>query len=144
MSADLKVFLSREQRWSPAQWQKQITDLGYPLSIDTDFDRESYSGFLPCRLHSEEIGFEYGFDPLEDTMFAPSIVPEIARDIGERDVCVSFSMQSNTPGELTAGVMAAAALAKLCNGIAWDGDFVKRDPVEWAAELIREYGHEAK
>jgi hypothetical protein len=67
MSADLIVYLPRSAMPSPARWADAITQMGFPVELDTtDFDVESSTGFRPCRFRGEWTGFEYYSDVLTD------------------------------------------------------------------------------
>ena len=140
MSVDINVFISRHRMPTPEEWQKQIDAAGFPLQLSTDFEVETtFSGYLPCTIYGEEVGFEYYFDVLEDTLFDPS-EPKTKSNIGDRDICVGFSAHGTDDAELAAAVMAAGALAKHCDGVLWvSDDFIPNvDPIAWAKESIAE------
>src|SRR6202030_1973183 len=64
MSVDLIVYLRRSAMPSPSAWQQAITATGLPVEIDTDFDPDTFSGFLPCKLRGAASGFEYFPGPM--------------------------------------------------------------------------------
>ena len=59
MSIDLNVYLRRASMPSPAAWKQAIREAGFPVDLDDDFDPDSFSGFLPCKLRDMVSGFEY-------------------------------------------------------------------------------------
>lgn len=136
MSIGINVFLSRDTLPEAGEWQEQIRSLGFSLMIDTDFALQQFSGFLPCRLNGEQVGFEYSCDPLEDTMFDPED-PDVAARLGGRETCVGFSA-STAGGDIAAAVIASACLAKMCGGVLWaiDEFVLCIDPIEWANASI--------
>jgi hypothetical protein len=66
MSADLLVYLPRSAMPSPARWARAITQVGFPVELDADFDVDRSTGFRPCRFRGELSGFEYYSSALAD------------------------------------------------------------------------------
>lgn len=78
----------------------------------------TFFGFLPCRMAGELVGFEYSFDPLEDTMFDPEEDLQLTDIIGSRSICVGFRIPAGDPEQnIIAAVMAASTLAKATDGV---------------------------
>ena len=129
MSTDLNVFVEKQKLLTPAQWQQRIESDGFPMKLDTSFDPDDFSGYLPATLNGEEVVFELDFSPLEDTMFDPEDDPELVPILGPRDLCVGFCIPAGAPeGSVDAAVMAAAVLARACDGVCWvDPEFCGTD-----------------
>ena len=135
MSTDINVFIEDSRMISPDKWQGQLDSAAFPLELDYDFNPRKFFGFLPCRMAGELVGFEYSFDPLEDTMFDPEEDQQLSDIIGSRGICVGFRIPAGDPEQhIIAAVMAAATLTKATDGVLWlDPDFIETDdPVEWA------------
>jgi hypothetical protein len=80
MSMELYLFLNRADLPSPEVWQQRITQSGFRLQLDTDFDPVTFTGFLPCMLEGQQLGFEYYFVAKDsiapsDTYLAPVAQP---------------------------------------------------------------------
>lgn len=118
MSISRSVYLRRTKMLVPEAWAEAIRAAGFPVTMDTDFDVERHSGFLPCRYDDREGGFEYSFSTVAESGETP--------DIGDRDVCVSFVTHSSMR-ELATAVVAAAVLCAETDGVLHD---------EEAGELI--------
>jgi hypothetical protein len=134
MSTDINVFIEAEKMLSPNDWQLELENAGFPLTLYKDFDPKDFSGMLPCDLAGEEVGFEFYFDALEDTMFDPSQDEDLAERLGPRQTCVGFSVSAGASEQsIHAAAFAAATLARAANGLLWiDPEFIETDdPVEW-------------
>jgi hypothetical protein len=59
VSVDLIVYLRRSAMPSPSAWQQAIRATGLSVELDHDFDPDTFSGFLPCKLRGAKSGFEY-------------------------------------------------------------------------------------
>jgi hypothetical protein len=132
MSAEIRVFIKKNNMLSVEQWNDSITEFGFDLKFDCKLDIFEDSGFIPMLYKGESCGFEYGFDELEDTMFSVDDNPEI---IG-KDSMVSFS-SSYELDDLSSAMIASAVLVKKCNGIYWimDSFELGTDPIEMARDL---------
>jgi hypothetical protein len=85
--------------------------LGFPLTVAAG-SLERQRGFMPMRLRREESGVE--FDVFEDR--------EVVEELAGKDIDPSFDRSANfrwagSEDEMLSGLCAAAALAKLVNGI---------------------------
>ena len=129
MSTDLNVFIEDSRMISPDIWQGQLDSAAFPLELDSDFNPRDFFGFLPCSMAGELVGFEYSFDPLEDTMFDPEEDQQRTDIIGSRSICVGFRIPAGDPEQnIIAAVMAASTLAKATDGVLWlDPDFIETD-----------------
>lgn len=107
MSAEIYVFLERANMPSPQQWQQTIAAAGFPLTLDTDFDPFTFTGFLPCQWSGHAAGFEYYFHPRQQiaeefTYLAPRVTPFDS---------VVMLVWGGSLEEMACAVTAAAALA---------------------------------
>lgn len=114
MSVDLMVFLKREKLPTRGRWQKAIDAEGLGLSLD-EVDTFSHTGFWPAKLNGKDSGFEYLFGNSEpqDTDDDPE---ELTRVIDDRDCAATFTIHGSLD-ELQAASIAAAALAKISDGV---------------------------
>jgi hypothetical protein len=132
MSMETHVFF-RGKLPTKAALSRAMKELGFPFSIKpATGSLEQQSGFMPMILRREETGVE--FDVWNDH----SAVTEFA-DVG---VDPSFERVANFRWagdfqEAVAGMCAAAALAKLMNGVVFDEAEDKLLSVEDAALLAR-------
>lgn len=129
MSYDLVVYLQRGKMPSPAAWHSSIVAAGFPVALDTDFDVDSFSGFLPCPVNGEISGFEY---------YASTVSPD---DVEELELApgTDFSIQfciGSQPLELISALAASSVLAEVSGGSLRDpqaGESVPADSaVGWA------------
>jgi len=107
MSLEIYVFLERSAMLTPVQWQSAITEAGFAVALDIDFDPFTFTGFLPCQLNGHSAGFEYYFHPKEQiaeefTYLAPRVK---AFD------SVVMLVWGGSLEEMACAVMAASALA---------------------------------
>ena len=131
MSTDLTVYMPRQAMPDPRDWAAAIVDIGFPAELDTEFDVDTFSGFLSCRYAGAEAGFEYFSGPIEfvDELELPS----------DFDFSVTFSTHSSLR-ELASAVVAAAVLCSLSRGILVDPQsdiaVAADDAVSWAREQL--------
>ncbi len=135
MSVDLIVYLRRSAMPTPASWQQAISDSGFPVELDTDFDPDTFSGFLPSKLRGAVSGFEYFAARLSAVEAAKAGAPAGA------DFSVTLVTHSDIR-ELACSAAAASALARVSGGLLVDpqsGDSVAAaDAVNWATDLFAE------
>ena len=109
MSVDLNVFLSRSKMPDPSQWAQAIINAGFEARLDTDFDVDNFSGFLPCEYKSVEAGFEYYSDPV-------AIGEHTELGIDENyDFSVTF-VTSSSIRELITSLICAGVLCQVSGG----------------------------
>lgn len=109
MSYDLYVYLARSNMPTPEKWRAVMKDEELPGELDTDFDVDTMTGFLPCPIGEELSGFEY---------YSFQTEPEDAAELElppELNFTVQFSMGSK-PLELMAALSASCALAAITGG----------------------------
>jgi hypothetical protein len=146
MSISRTVYVRRRNMLTPKAWAEAIRAAGFPMEMDTDFDVERLSGFLPCRYDGQDSGFEYFFSTLAE-MKADNEDNEDFEipDVGDRDVGVSFVTHSSMRALATA-VVAAAVLCAQTDGVLHDeeaGELVPaKDALSNARELIESIGND--
>jgi hypothetical protein len=135
MSVDLIVYLRRSAMPSPSAWQQAIRATGLPVELDHDFDPDTFSGFLPCRLRGTASGFEY---------FAGRLSPAEAAEVGAplgSDFSVTLATHSDLK-EFACSAVAAGALAQISGGLLVDPQsgesFTAGDAVAWSTEQFAE------
>lgn len=116
MSIARTVYLRRTDMLTPQAWADAIRAAGFPMEMDTAFDVEDFSGFLPCRYDGESAGFEYFFST---TAQIGAEGEDDLPDVGDRDVGVSFVTHSSTR-DLVAATIAAAVLCVQTGGMLYD------------------------
>lgn len=129
MSYDLMVYLKRSDMPAPSVWRKAITDAGFPVILDDDFDVFSFTGFLPCPVNGEPAGFEYYVATTSSEDIAElGLAPELG-------LSVQFVIGSR-PLELTAALAASSVLASVSGGVLADpqeGEVIgANDAINWA------------
>ncbi len=133
MSYDLTVRLSRQNMPTPSAWRAAIIEAGFPVQLDSDFDVETFAGFLPAPAHGEQSGFEY---------YARHISVEEAQraklDAGI-DFAITFSISSR-PLELVSALAAASVLAAISGGTLKNpqegNSYSASEAVEWTRAQI--------
>jgi hypothetical protein len=132
MSTETHVFF-RGKLPTKAALSRAMKELGFPFSIKpATGSLEQQSGFMPMLLRGEETGVE--FDVYNDRAAVEEFAEEGVDPSFERRA--SFRWGGDFQ-EAVAGMCAAAALAKLVNGVVFDEAENKWLPVEEAIELAR-------
>ncbi len=126
MSIDLHIFLSDSRVPDRVAWQKAIDDLGFATILDANFDVRHDTGFRPATYEGQATGFEFNLEAAADVL---SSYPHVAARIGARDKCATFIWGGDLT-EMCAALSAAAALAKLADGIY----FYPADDIIYAAD----------
>ena len=110
---ELHIFLSDSRIPNRAAWQHTIEQLGFPTVLDPTLDVRNDTGFRPTNYGGQSTGFEFYLEPTADILSSYShIVPRI----GPRDRCATFRWGGDLT-EMCAALSAAAALAKISDGI---------------------------
>jgi hypothetical protein len=131
MSTNTHVFF-RGKLPSKAALNRAMKELGFPFSIKpASGSLEGESGFMPMRLRGEETGVELH---IADDLAAEEL--RIAGVSGDFQRCASFRWSSDFQ-EAVAGMCAAAALAKLLNGVVFDEAEGKVLTVDGAVEVAK-------
>lgn len=128
MSYDLYVYLARGKMPTPEKWRSVMNDEELPGELDTDFDVDTMTGFLPCPIGDELAGFEYySFETELEHAAELELPPEL-------NFTVKFSTGSQ-PLELIAALSASSALASITGGHLEDpqsGEIVEgEDAIAW-------------
>jgi hypothetical protein len=111
MSVDLVVYMARPAMAEPNAWARAIVDAGFPAELDSDFDVETFTGFLPFPYDGVEAGFEY---------FSGPVSPEEADGLPSNvDFSVTFATGSRMR-DLASSVVSAAVLCVLTGGVLLD------------------------
>lgn len=132
MSMELHVFF-RGKLPTKAALTKTMKDLGFPLSVSpATGSLEQQSGFMPMRWRREEAGVEF------DVWSGRATVEEIKAD----GVDPRFDRSANfrwggEESELLCALCAAAALAKLIDGVVFDPEEDKLQSVDEAIAAAR-------
>lgn len=126
MSVDLNVFLKRSQLPAPTDWSNAILEMGFEAQLDTDFDLENFTGFLPCKYKRVESGFEYYSDEIAEVDQAES----------GGDYNITFTTGSDLREAITS-LIAAGVLAKMCEGTLYDPQSGESYPASAAIDWVR-------
>lgn len=132
MSVENNVFLRLNDLPTPGQWQAAIHASGFDLIIDTDFDMQSFEGFLPCTYKGKAAGFDYYFEELD----IDGIPDEELEEIGDRRYLVTLITHSDMR-EYMSSMIASAVLCSICHGLLAEGEppFIKdSEAVQWARD----------
>ena len=113
MSSELHIFLRDSSVPDRAPWQAAIEQLGFPTVLYPTLDARKDTGFSPTTYSGKDTGFEFYLDSAADIL---SAYGHIASRVGDRDRCASFRWGGDLD-EMSAATTAAAALAKLADGI---------------------------
>jgi len=120
---------------TPADWQAAIANAGFPVQLDYDFDVDTFTGFLPCRVNGELSGFEYYSSKISVSEASELEVP------APLDFSVTFQTVSR-PMELVAAAAASGALAAATDGLLIDPQsdeqYSGKSAIEWAEKQIAE------
>src|ERR1051325_456994 len=113
MSFDLFVYLRRSAMPTPREWYRGIKESGFPVDLETDFDRDEHTGFLPCNFRGQQSGFEYSSRRLDDDEKRECEIPD------DLDFVVTFATGANLR-EFATSLIAAGTLCWLAVGILVD------------------------
>ena len=133
MSIELTVYLPRASMLTVRQWADAIVESGFPMELDSKFDVDAFTGFLPCRYENSSAGFEYASGPIEyvDELELPQ----------EFDYSVTFTTHSDMR-ELASSVVSAAVLCSVSGGVLVDPQadvaITADDAIEWARDMLEE------
>lgn len=133
MSICFHVFLAKDRLPHPREWSNAITENGFPVVLDTDFNPMTHSGYLPCP--DEKTGFEYGLDSAASfDLVSDESNKRLIRDC---DVVATFCFGGRKT-DLVAAMAASATLTKMTSGVLLDaesGHFVgSESALNWARE----------
>jgi hypothetical protein len=128
MSIEAHAFFTGEIP-DTAALTRTMQELGFPISIVTpDYPMQGHSGFMPMLLHGDRSGAEFHLDDGRKDQ---------VKDIDPRfDRCVSFRFGGDF-NELICATCAAVAIAKLMNGVFYEGHDGVLMPVDEAIEYAK-------
>jgi hypothetical protein len=131
MSVEMHVFF-RGKLPDKKALSGAMAELGFPLTIAAG-SLERQRGFMPMRLRREETGVE--FDVFDDRA--------AVEELGGKHIDPAFGRSANfrwggDEDEMLAGLCAAAALAKLVNGMVFDAEAAKLLSVDEAIARAQE------
>lgn len=136
MSISRTVYVNSANVPAPIAWAEAIRAAGFELAIDTDFEMDEHTGFLPCEYRGKPTGFEYFSSTVADLAAADEDYEP--PNVGDRDIAIAFVTRSSMAG-LVAAAIAAAVLCERADGIVQDdesGDLIAaKDAVADAREL---------
>lgn len=133
MSYDLNVYLSRHNMPTPTEWRTAVFIAGFSVDLHTEFDVETFTGFLPSPVSGEMSGFEYYARPVDaeeaqELMLEPGINFTVQFVIGSR------------PLELVSALATASVLASVSGGMLVDPQlgesYSHTNAIEWARTQI--------
>jgi hypothetical protein len=134
MSMELHVLLQDTRVPTVTEWQQAIREAGFDLLLDSSLRLREDTGFSPAVYRGNETGFEFDLWPASDIT---DTYPDVASRIGGRDMAANFRWGGDLL-ECAAAVIAAAALARLTDGVLFDpqeGDLASGDE---AIEMARQ------
>lgn len=131
MSVENNVFIHPGSLPTPAAWAEAIRAAGFQLDIDTDFDWETFEGFLPAKYKGQDAGFELYKEDFDLSELSDGEQMEL----GDRSLLVTLITHSDIR-EYMSSMIASAVLCSISDGrLADNGEppFIKADEaVQWA------------
>jgi hypothetical protein len=139
MSVSVSVFFKAASQPTPIAWQATIREAGFELELDTDFDPQTFRGFLPGTYRGLPAGFEFYLDQIDGAGGAGS-ERRAAAAVGH-DRCVTLVTHASMAEGISAS-LAAASLAVVTNGVLFDDESDEAHPpseaLVWARGIERE------
>ena len=133
MSVENNVFMRPESLPTPERWAQAITDAGFDLSIDTDFQWDEFEGFLPAKYKGQEAGFEL----YKEDFNLSELSKQEQDELGDRSLLITLVTHADMR-EYMSSMLASAVLCAISDGrLAEAGEppFIKAgDAVQWARE----------
>lgn len=114
MSVHVLVFIERSRLPTTAQWQSALDRFGTGLKLDAGLASDAHSGYWPATIDGHQSGFEYYLGSTEEAYGG-----DAPAELGRRDLAVDLVTHSDLR-ELRCSMMAAAALAHVADGLAFD------------------------
>lgn len=105
MANEQYAFIVKSKVPDRSAWQAQIDACGFDFQLDPQLRSFHDSGFVPCKLHGRDSGFEIYYDGSKETLEAFS---EVA---GDHDYCISFRWGGDM-SECASIMIASYVLAK--------------------------------
>jgi hypothetical protein len=119
MSVTVSVFFNAARAPTPVEWQDVIRAAGFDVQLDTDFDFQTFSGFLPATYRGAPAGFELSFERIAADGSLGS--KERTAAAAGADSCAMLVTHSNLR-EMVSAALAAAVLAALTGGVLFDDE----------------------
>jgi hypothetical protein len=113
----MSMYVLHEVIPNRAEWQAAITAAGFDLILDPSLDTKLNTGFLPARYNDIDTGFEFDVSDLPDSV--PEYLESSQAD-DPRRLSANFRWGGDIL-EMCCAFAAAAALAKLTNGVLYQG-----------------------
>lgn len=153
MSVENNVFIERKNMPAPEAWLKAIREHGFEMDMDTDFDVDEFTGFLPCGYMKQEAGFEYFSEEADlDAMLDEGMLSQDEQKLlGQRRFLVTFATRSDFR-DLMTSMIASSVLCAMADGMLAEGGeppFIPaKDAIAWVKaqeagvqkEIIRQHG----
>src|SRR5262245_61991637 len=131
MSVDLNVYLARKSVPTAARWAQAITEAGFPIQLESDFDLLFATGFRPCLFRGVESGFE---------IFGETVGEETRQELSLPSNCdyqISLVTHSDLR-EFATSFVAACLLTHLTGGMYYDPQEDEQHGTEGIIEWARE------
>jgi hypothetical protein len=127
-------LLSDKRITTIAEWQRAIDDEAFPLQLSEQASLDTIKGFLPSRLRGKLTGFEYSeFNANEIKSEYPG-----ANFGHDWRYALGLRWLGSKRDEMLAAWMAAAAYARVTDGIIFDELDVKIRTASQALEIVRD------
>ena len=131
MSVENNVFMHPDSLPTPEAWARAIRAVGFQLDIDTEFDWETFEGFLPAKYK----GLDAGFELYKEDFDLSELSDEEQTELGDRPLLVTLITHSDTR-QYMSSMIASAVLCSISDGrLADSGEppFIKpEEAVHWA------------
>jgi hypothetical protein len=128
----MSLFVNRSRVASPVDWANAIRSSGFEMEMDSDFDPDSFSGFLPCRYGGADAGFEY----FRDDANKDELPDHVSLHVADRDTMINFVTHSDLR-ELATSMIASAVLCAISDGVLWETEADELVPAARALEWAR-------
>jgi hypothetical protein len=132
MSIVMSLFVNRSRMASPVDWAKAIRSSGFDMDMDSDFDPDSFTGFLPCKYGGGDAGFEY----FREAVNKEELPDHVSAHVAERDTMINFVTHSDLR-ELATSMIASAVLCAISDGVLWETEADELVPASRALEWAR-------
>jgi hypothetical protein len=106
-------------------------ECGYEVEMETEFDVDTFQGYLPCNYKGQLGGFEYDADPLTDNDREALALPD------DYDFVVSI-LCGSSPREFIPALIATAVLCSQTGGLFFDPRSGNRVPAVSALEMLKD------
>jgi len=113
MSLELHVFIQDAEIPTRDSWQHAIEEAGFPTILEPTLDLRHDTGFRPPTYNDQATGYEIYLEVAAGLL---EVYPDMAEQVGPRDMCVTFRWGGDLL-EYAAAISSAAALTKLTDGI---------------------------